>query len=587
MHMNVSLRQRGEVATGWHSGMIARRILSTAGSAAARYSHEVLALPRFTAWSDRRQTTGECLGQDDLVYDFETSYRAMSSRDVRFDGRFVVAVTSTSVYCRPSCPSRTPRRENVRFFRLAAGAQAAGFRACRRCRPDVDPDSPEWNVRGDLVARALRLIAGGAVDRDGVAGLAHRLMVSERHLHRQLVAEVGAGPQMLAINRRARVARLLVESGTLPLAEVAFAAGYSSVRQFNDGMRAAFGRPPSELRRGKLVDPIGGSGHLVLRLRYRTPLLSGPLLDWLGTRALPSVEVVDGSRYQRTMRLPRGAGCATVEFGRVPEAARHGEATVRLSLTDLRDVAAAVQRCREIFDLDADPATITDELGIDPVIGPLVRARPGLRVPGCADGFELAVRAVLGQQVSLAAARTFGGRLVAHFGEAIRTPDHRLTHLFPTPQALAEADLEAIGLTRRRAATLRALAQTVDAYGVMLDRGADREECVARLLALPGIGPWTAGYVAMRALGDPDVFLPNDLGLREAARHLGIASEPHGLADHSLRWRPWRSYAAMHLWAILPTRDRATASEPASLLTDLPPPWRTEPLRMVDDLPRF
>jgi AraC family transcriptional regulator of adaptative response / DNA-3-methyladenine glycosylase II len=496
------------------------------------------------------------------VYDFETSYRAMSSRDVRFDGRFVVAVTSTSVYCRPSCPSRTPRRENVRFFRVAAAAEAAGFRACRRCRPDAGPDSSEWNVRGDLVARALRLIADGAVDQDGVTGLARRLVVSERHLHRQLVAEVGAGPQLLAINRRARVARLLVESGTLPLAEVAFAAGYSSVRQFNDGMRTAFGCPPSELRRGTPVDPAEGAGHLVLRLRYRTPLPSGPLLDWLGARALPGVELVDGNRYHRTMRLPRGAGYATVEFGHVPEKARHGEATVRLALADLRDVTAAVQRCREIFDLDADPATITDELVVDPLIGPLVRARPGLRVPGCADGFELAVRAVLGRRASLAAARMSGGRLVARFGEAIETPDRRLTHLFPTPRVLVDADLAAAGLTGWRAATLRALARAVDTEDLVLDRGADREECVAALLALPGIGPWTAGYVAMRALGDPDVFLPNDHGLRAAARHLGMTSESRGLAAHSQRWSPWRSYAAMHLWASLPAGDRAAAPEP-------------------------
>jgi AraC family transcriptional regulator of adaptative response / DNA-3-methyladenine glycosylase II len=498
------------------------------------------------------------------VYDFETSYRAMSSRDVRFDGRFVVAVTSTSVYCRPSCPSRTPLRENVRFFRVAAAAEAAGFRACRRCRPDVEPDSPEWNVRGDLVARALRLIAGGAVDRDGVMGLARRLVVSERHLHRQLVAEVGAGPQKLAINRRARIARLLVESSTLPLAEVAFAAGYSSVRQFNDGMRAAFGCPPGELRRGKPADPAEGADHLVLRLRYRSPLPSGPLLDWLRNRAIPGVEAVDGSRYHRTMRLPRGVGYATVEFGRVPETARQGEATVRLSLADLRDVTTAVQRCREIFDLDADPATINDELGTDPLIGPLVRARPGLRVPGCADGFELAVRAVLGQRKSLATTRTLSGLLVAHFGEVIRTPDHRLTHLFPTPRVLADADLATIGLTGRRSATLRALARAVDGRGMVLDRGADREECVAALLGIPGIGPWTAGYVAMRALGDPDVFLSNDRSLREAAGLLGIVSESSGLSAHSQRWRPWRSYAAMHLWTGPPPRDQATAARPGS-----------------------
>jgi AraC family transcriptional regulator of adaptative response / DNA-3-methyladenine glycosylase II len=484
------------------------------------------------------------------VYDFETSFRATQSRDQRFDGHFVVAVTSTGVYCRPSCPSRMPRRENVRFFRLPAVAEAAGFRACRRCRPDAGPSSPEWNVRGDLAARALRLIAGGAVDQEGVTGLARRLAVSERHLHRQLVAEVGVGPQGLAISRRAQVARLLVESGTLPLAEVAFAAGYSSVRQFNEGMRAAFGCPPGELRRGKPAEAGEGDGHLVLRLRYRLPLPTAPLLDWLAARALPGVEAVEGASYRRTLRLPHGAGQLAVAFDPVRAGNQQGIAMVRLSLADLRDVTPAVQCCREIFDLDTDPAMVADGLLADPITGPLVRARPGLRVPGCADGFEMAVRAVLGQQVSLATARTLGGRLVAQFGEPVETADHRLTHLFPTPEALIEADLES--LTGRRAGTLRALARAVCERRLVLDRGADREECLARLLALPGIGRWTAGYIAMRALGDPDVFPHGDLGLIEAAKRLDIADDARGLAAYAQRWRPWRSYAAMHLWLGLP-----------------------------------
>jgi AraC family transcriptional regulator of adaptative response / DNA-3-methyladenine glycosylase II len=478
--------------------------------------------------------------QNGLVYDFETSYRATESRDQRFDGHFVVAVTSTGVYCRPSCPSRMPRRENVRFFRLPAVAQAAGFRACRRCRPDLEPSSPEWNVRGDLAARALRLIAGGAVDEEGVTGLARRLAVSERHLHRQLVVEVGVGPQGLAISRRAQVARLLVESSTLPLADVAFAAGYSSVRQFNAGMRAAFGVPPSVLRRGRPAGAVEGDGHLVLRLHYRPPLPTGPLLAWLAARALPGVETVGEGSYRRTLRLPHGAGHVAVEFDPVRDGERQGTATVRLSLGDLRDVTAAVQRCRELFDLDTDPAMVADGLLADPVTAPLVRALPGLRVPGCVDGFELAVRAVLGRQASL---------LTARFGEPYDTTDTRLTHLFPTPEALAEADLEAIGLSRRRATTLRALARASCTEGLALDRGADREESATRLRTLPGIGPWTAGYIAMRALGDPDVFPSNDPGLLAAARRFGIAEDASTLANYAQRWRPWRSYAAMYLWA--------------------------------------
>ena len=486
--------------------------------------------------------------------DFETSYRAMESRDHRFDGHFVVAVTSTGVYCRPSCPSRTPRRENVRFFRLPAAAEAGGFRACRRCRPDVAPSAPEWNVRGDLTARAVRLIAGGAVDQEGVTGLARRLAVSQRHLHRELVAELGVGPQALAISRRAQMARLLVESGVLPLADVAFAAGYSSVRQFNEGMRAAFGSSPGDLRRGKVAAGAQSGGHLVLRLRYRLPLPAGPLLGWLAARAVPGIEEVEGGCYRRTLRLPHGSGRVGVDFGPVPGGSRQGTATVRLDLADLRDVTAAVQRCREVFDLDTDPAMVAEGLVCDPAMRPLVRARPGLRVPGCADGFELAVRAVLGQHVSLAAARVFGGRLVARFGEPLDAADRRLTHLFPAAEALAGAELEAIGVTGRRAATLRSLARAAADDGLVLDRGADREECMARLLALPGIGPWTAGCIGMRALGDPDAFPSDDLGLVEAARYLGIAVDGPGLAAYAQRWRPWRSYGAMHLWESLTTR---------------------------------
>jgi len=420
-------------------------------------------------------------------------------------------------------------------------------------------------MRGDLVARALRLIAGGAVDQDGVTGLARRLAVSERHLHRQLVAEVGAGPQTLAINRRAQVARLLLESGTLPMTQVAFAAGYSSLRQFNDGMRSAFGCPPSELRRGKTGDPAEGGGYLVLRLRYRVPLASGLLVEWLGARAWPGLEVVEGGCYHRTMRLPRGSGHIAVEFDRVREAASYGEARMRLSLTDLRDVTTAVQSCREVFDLDADPVMIAEGFHPDPLMGPLIAARPGLRVPGCADGFELAVRAVLGQQVSLPAARMLGGRLVARFGEPIQTPNPHLTHLFPTPQALAEADLETIGLTSRRAATVRALSQAICLDKLVLDRGADREESVAALLALPGIGPWTAGYIAMRALGDPDVFLSNDLGLCNAMKSLGMAGNPRAMAAHAERWSPWRSYAAMHLWASRPAPERSDRDQAGAI----------------------
>jgi AraC family transcriptional regulator of adaptative response / DNA-3-methyladenine glycosylase II len=424
---------------------------------------------------------------------------------------------------------------------VPAAAEAAGFRACRRCRPESAPESPEWNVRGDLVARALRLITGGVVDEVGVGGLARQLAVSERHLHRQMVAELGVGPQAFALNRRAKVARLLIESQALSLSDIAFAAGYSSVRQFNHGIRAAFGCAPHELRRGS--PPVVSDGPLVLRLRFRPPLPVEPLLGWFAERSLTGVEAVEGGEYRRTIRLPRSVGWVSLRINAQ-------EVSVRLRVSDLRDTSAAVQRCRELFDLDADPDMIAGVLGQDPLIGALVARRPGLRVPGCVDGFELAVRAVLGQQVSVAAARTSGGRLVRRWGEPLAVAAEQLTHVFPTPDALAEADLAAIGLSTRRADTIRALARAVCDGDLHLDRYADRDDTVARLLAIRGIGQWTAGYIAMRALGDPDAFPASDVGLRDAVRRLSGTSSR--LDEWSRQWRPWRSYAAMHLWANLP-----------------------------------
>jgi len=328
--------------------------------------------------------------------DFDRCYRAVQSRDRRFDGRFVTAVTSTGIYCRPSCPAQTPKPRNVRFYRVAAAAQAAGFRACRRCRPDAAPGSPEWDVRADLAARALRLIADGAVDDLGVTGVAGRLAVSERHLHRILVDEVGAGPLALARTRRAQTARLLLESTSLQVSDVAFAAGFGSIRQFNDAFREAFGCAPSQLRRGA-TDSRDGEGAITLRLRHRTPYHVRSVLSWFAARAVRGLDEVDGDTYRRTVRLPRGGALLDLTPGR-------DGARLRLALTDLRDLAAAVQRSRRLLDLDADPEAVDTVLAADPVLAPLVAGRPGIRVPGAADGFELAVRAVLGQQVSVAAA---------------------------------------------------------------------------------------------------------------------------------------------------------------------------------------
>jgi AraC family transcriptional regulator of adaptative response / DNA-3-methyladenine glycosylase II len=525
-----------------------------------------------------------------VVEDFEQCYRAVRSRDARFDGWFVTAVTSTGIYCRPSCPAVTPKPGNVRFLRSAAAAQRAGFRACKRCRPDASPGSPEWNVRADVVGRAMRLIADGSVDRDGVAGLARRLGYSERHLHRQLVAELGAGPLALARAQRAQTARVLIETTALPFTDVAFAAGFPSIRQFNETVRDVFATTPTELRRGAAAhgaangDGVAArarrAGHaapagspatsalgadagapaaragtsLTLRLRHRAPFDAAGLLAFLGTRAVPGVEERTPDGYRRVLRLPHGPGIVRIAPGTGDDHVR-----CELQLADLRDLGAAVQRCRRLLDLDADPVAVAEELGADPLLAPLVRRAPGRRVPGAVDGDELAVRAVLGQQVSVAGARTLAGRLTAKLGEPLPEPDGALTHAFPTAAAIASADPASLGLTRGRSQALiglcRVLADDDTGDAIGLDPGADRTETRARLLALPGIGPWTTEYIAMRALGDPDAFPATDLGIKHALARAGRPSGARSIAEQAERWRPWRAYAVQHLWASLTEGD--------------------------------
>jgi AraC family transcriptional regulator of adaptative response / DNA-3-methyladenine glycosylase II len=466
--------------------------------------------------------------------DPDRCYRAVRSRDARFDGRFVTAVRTTGIYCRPSCPAQTPKRENVLFFPHAAAAAAAGFRACKRCRPDAAPGSREWDVRGDLAARALRGIQSGVVDTEGVPGLARRLAVSERHLHRVLVAEIGVGPLRLARTRRAQTARMLVEHTALPLSTVAFSAGFASIRQFNEVMAAEFGCPPSELRR-RPAGAVSGeaTGTLTLRLPMRLPFAVEPLLTFLGARAVPGVEELDGTVYRRV-----------VDQSVVEIEPAEAYLVARIDVDDVRRVASVVARCRRLFDLDADPHAVDETLRADPTLRAAVDAVPGIRVPGAVDGFELAVRAVLGQQVSVAAARTMAGRLVERCGKPLTGPRGSLTHAFPDAAAVADADLDGLGLTGARTRTLRALARAVADDGLVIDPVADRDEVRRRLLALPGVGPWTADYIAMRALSDPDAFPATDLVL---ARALG----PGGAA-RAEQWRPWRAYAAMHLWKGLP-----------------------------------
>ncbi len=457
---------------------------------------------------------------------------------------FITGVTSTGIYCRPSCPALTPKRRNVVFFPGAAAAQSHGLRACKRCRPDAAPGSPEWDLRADVAGRAMRLIADGAVDREGVRGLAKRLHLSERHLHRTLAEELGAGPQALARAHRTQAARTLIETTDLTFSEIAFASGFASIRQFNDSVRTVFGSTPTQLRAGRKTG-TARPGEIELRLPYRAPLATAALFGFLGTRAVAAIEHYDGTTYRRTLDLPHSHAIVSLT-------PNEGHIHCLLRLDDVRDLSAAVQRCRRLLDLDADPVAIGDALSGDPVLAPLVRRLPGVRVPGAVDGTELAVRAVLGQQISVAGARTFAARLVAAFGKPLTCEDGQLTRLFPTAEVLADADLAGIGVTRARANALRSLTHAIAAGDVMVDAGADREETRAALLELPGIGPWTASYVALRALGDPDAFMPTDLGVKRALAAAGVDDEPQTRAR---KWRPWRAYGQQYLWTSLDLQE--------------------------------
>ncbi|WTX19854.1 helix-turn-helix domain-containing protein [Streptomyces sp. NBC_00005] len=476
--------------------------------------------------------------------DRERCVRAVQSKDARFDGWFFTAVLTTRIYCRPSCPVVPPKPQNMVFHPSAAACQQAGFRACKRCRPDTSPGSPEWNQRADLVARAMRLIADGVVDRDGVPGLAARLGYSTRQVERQLLAELGAGPLALARAQRAQTARLLIETTLLPMAEIAFAAGFSSIRTFNDTVREVFALAPSELRARlpKTTPRAATPGALALRLPFRTPLNPDNLFGHLAATAVPGVEEWRDGAYRRTLRLPYGHGIASL----TPEP---DHIACRLTLSDLRDLPVAISRCRRMLDLDADPVAIDDQLRTDPLLAPLVDKAPGRRVPRTVDEAEFAVRAVLGQQVSTAAARTHAARLVTAHGDPVDDPEGGLTHLFPTPEALAAVAPETLAMPRTRRTTFTTLVRQLADGSIHLGPESDWPATRTQLLALPGFGPWTVDAIAMRALGDPDAFLPTDLGIRRAAQELGLPSTPAALTARAAAWRPWRAYAVQYLWA--------------------------------------
>lgn len=483
-----------------------------------------------------------------MALDRRACDQARLSRDARFDGLFFTAVATTGIYCRPVCPAPVPKRENVTYYANAAAAEAAGFRPCLRCRPELSPGDGTWR-RGDAtVARALKLIDEGALAAQPLAALAARVGLGERQLRRLFVERLGVAPIGVHATRRLLFAKQLLSETALPITEVALAAGFGSLRRFNSTFLEAYRMAPRELRRRPGIEPAGG---LTLRLGYRPPYDFAAMLAFRRGRALPGVEVVDPDHYSRVIAPALDDPTALPGWLRV-SAWPGGEHALKL---ELHGVASArllevVTRLRRMFDLDADPQAIATALSSTPRLRPLLASHPGLRVPSGWDGFEIAVRAVLGQQVSVAAARTLAARLAQRFGQPL-PPGHAapgLEHLFPTPQSLADADLAPIGLTRARADTVRTVARALIDGNVDFRSERTLDEFVERWVALPGIGPWTAHYIAMRALGHPDAFPTDDLVLRRAASVDGGTLGSKALAACAQAWRPWRAYAVIHLW---------------------------------------
>jgi AraC family transcriptional regulator of adaptative response / DNA-3-methyladenine glycosylase II len=522
---------------------------------------------------------------------FAERYRAIASRDRRFDGQFITAVSSTGIYCRPSCPARTPKPENVTFYLTSAAAHEAGYRACKRCLPEAVPGTPSWDLGHDLSARAMRLVADGVVDREGVDGLAAHLGYSPRHVHRVLVAELGAGPVALARALRAQTARALLTGTDLRLADVAFAAGFGSVRQFNDTIAEVFDTTPGELRRRARRDrpapPRGGAGSggavrvpdgpgavgddggttavLDLTLPLREPFDARGVFAFLAARAVDGVEVADLAgpvlSYARTLALPHGPGAFRATYGPPPGSARGAPRFhVELELTSVADLPAAIARVRRLFDLDADPAAVDAALATDPALAASVRAVPGIRVPGAVDATEILVRALVGQQISVAAARTHLSRLAVALGTPFASR-FGPTRLFPTSAHLADGGADHVRGPARRTAAILGVARALADGSLALSSADDPAAQRAALEAMPGVGPWTSGYVAMRVLHDPDVLLDGDLALRAGAAALGLPDERRALAAHAERWAPWRSYAAMHLWRAAAPRPSTTPTK--------------------------
>ncbi|MEO6418412.1 MAG: AlkA N-terminal domain-containing protein [Polyangiaceae bacterium] len=478
----------------------------------------------------------------------EACYRALESRDRRFEGRFIIGVTSTGIYCRPGCPAPIPKRKNVVFFRCAAAAEADGLRPCLRCRPDALPSSAGTLGTPPTVARALRMIADGALDDENVGELAERLGIGERHLRRLFGKYLGASPVAIVQTQRVHFARKLLEETILPMGEVAHSAGFSSVRRFNDAINKTFRETPTGLRqRGDRIRKLlSQENALVLRLPYRAPLDWDGLLAFLAARAIPGVERVADGMYARTIDVGSAKGTLEVRF--VPSAPH---LLLTLRLRGRAELLPLVSRVRRLFDLDADSSKISAHLKRDPFLAGAVGKRPHLRVPGAWDGFELAVRAIVGQQVTVKGATTLSGRLVTKLGTPLAPEDalERLTHFFPTAEQVAKADLTALGLPRTRFETIRAMAVAFRDAPQMLEAWPTLEEGIAQLTAIPGVGAWTAQYIAMRAAREPDAFPSGDLALRRRLTVRSICPTPREVEARAERWRPFRAYAAMHLWS--------------------------------------
>ncbi|HZQ66926.1 MAG TPA: AlkA N-terminal domain-containing protein [Terriglobales bacterium] len=473
-----------------------------------------------------------------MVLDRSICSLARRTRDARFDGRFFIGVMTTRIYCRPVCPARSPKEENVRYFASAAAAAEAGLRPCLRCRPEASPGTPAWLGTSATVSRALRLISESALEDGGMESLAMRLGIGARHLRRLFLKHLGASPIAVAQTRRLHFAKKLIDETTLPMRDIAVAAGFGSIRRFNDTFSKTYHRTPTHLRKLARRAPGREQHQYQFLLRFRPPFCWDALLEFLTPRATPGIEAVAGSVYKRTISLHGIDGWFEATLNGTADAL-----CVRIHFPEARWLFLIIERVRRMFDLAADPNEIGAWLGRHPVFASRVRHRPGLRVPGCWDGFELAVRAILGQQVSVRGATTLAGRLVRSFGTPIDLAPG-LSHLFPTPEKMAHSDLAGIGLPKARAHALRSLARAVCDGTVSFAGVVDAEQFVARFCELPGIGDWTAQYVAMRALNEPDAFPASDLGLLRA---LGVR-DPRELAKMSERWRPWRAYAAMYLW---------------------------------------